>query len=147
VRQLKTSLSLAALLVGSATWAQNIPDAGALMRQTEQMLKQSQLQRLQQNRSSLPPEMVLTDATSVTVARFQFNGNKLMSTEQLQAVAEPFVNRTLTQQDLHHLMSAVTESYRQIGWLVQTYLPKQDLKGPELTIQIIESIPPNKPLR
>jgi hemolysin activation/secretion protein len=123
--------------------AQTIPDAGSLMRQNEQMFRQDQMQRNSQRREALPPALVVNDSTSVSVKRFKFNGNKLLSTEQLQQVAAPFANRELTKQDLQHLSDTVSAAYRQIGWIVQAYIPRQDLTGQELTIQVIESIPPN----
>lgn len=136
---------LAMLAVLSAcSWAQNIPDAGALMRQTEQMLRQDQMQRNAQMRSPLPPELVLNDATLVTVQRFKFNGNQRLTTDQLAALTAPFANRPLNQHDLQQLTHTISEAYRQIGWLVQAYIPRQDFKNTEMTLQIIESIPPNR---
>jgi len=140
--------ALALLLAASASaGAQTMPDAGAFMRQSEQMFKQGQQQRIQTQRTSLPPELVVTDATLVTAQRFKFNGNQLLTTGQLQAVAAPFTNRPLNQHDLQQLNHAVSEAYRQAGWVVQAYIPRQDLNSSELTVQVIESIPPSKPLR
>ena len=125
--------------------AQNVPDAGSLMRQTEQMLRQDQLQRQQLKREVLPPAMVINIDTRATVERFQFNGNKLLKAEQLQAVVAPFRNRPLNQHDLQQLTHTLIEAYRQTGWIVQAYIPSQDLKNGEMTVQLIETIPPNKP--
>ena len=134
-----------ALLVGVSAFAQNIPDAGALMRQTEQNLRQSQLQQASQKREALPPAAVFNEATVVTAERFKFVGNRRLSTEQLQAAVATFANRPLNSHDLQYLTDAVSQQYRKTGWLVQAYIPRQDLSGPELTLQVIESIPPNKP--
>jgi hemolysin activation/secretion protein len=123
-------------LCGASLHAQTIPDAGALMRQNEQMFRQDQMQRNQPKRTALPPAMVINDDTLITVQQFKFNGNKILSSGQLQAVAEPFANRALTH--------AISEAYRQTGWLVQAYIPRQSLKNNELELQVIESIPPNK---
>lgn len=121
-------------------------DAGALIRQSEQLFQQSQQQqRLQAQRSSLPPAMALNDSTSITAQRFEFNGNKLLSSDQLQQLAAPFANRPLNQHDLQQLIYAVTEAYRQTGWLVQAYIPRQPMTGAMLAVQIIETIPPSKP--
>ncbi len=138
-------LIVSLLLVSLTAAAQTIPDAGALMRQTEQNIRQSQLQQAAKKRDSLPPAAVLTDATVVTVERFKFLGNQRLSTEQLQMAVLPFANRPLNQHDLHHLTDAISQEYRKTGWLVQAYIPRQNLAGPELVIQVIESIPPNKP--
>ncbi len=142
-----TLVAVLALLFSASAGAQTIPDAGALMRQIEQNTRQSQMQQAAQKRESLPPAAVFSETTAVTVERFKFSGNKLFSTDQLQLVVAPFANRPLSQNDLQHLTYAVSEAYRQTGWLVQAYIPRQNLAGPELTVQVIESIPPNKPAR
>jgi hemolysin activation/secretion protein len=143
MRYTPSAMAVLALLC-SNVGAQNIPDAGALMRQTEQMLRQEQMQRNVDRREALPPAMVLSKATLVTAQRFKFNGNKLFTTEQLQAVVASFANRPLNQDDLQHLTHAVSEAYRQIGWVVQAYIPRQSLTGVELTVQVMETIPPSK---
>ncbi len=139
-----TSLTVAILaLFCSSAWAQNIPDAGSLMRQTEQMLNQNQLQRNTQRREALPPSMVFADSAMVTVKHFKFVGNKLLSADQLHAVTAPFANRPLTPHDLQQLTDAVSEAYRQIGWVVRAYIPRQDLTDADMTVQVIETIPPS----
>ena len=136
-----------ALIAVPSVWAQTIPDAGALMRQTEQMMRQSQMQRSSQMREALPPAMVMSESTLLTVQVFKFSGNQLFTAEQLQSVVAGYANRPLNQHDLKHLTDAVSAAYRQAGWLVQAYIPRQDLSNGEMTVQVIESIPPNKSLR
>ena len=147
MRPIQRVFSAVTLLFGFSASAQNMPDAGALMRQSEQMFKQSQMQRIQPPRASLPPELVMNEATVVTAQRFKFNGNQLLTTGQLQAAVLTFANRPLNQHDLLQLTHAVSEAYRQVGWVVQAYIPRQDLSGAELTVQVIEGIPPSKPAR
>ena len=127
--------------------AQNVPDAGSLMRQTEQNIRFSEMQRSVQIRDALPPEAEFTDKTSVVAKRFKFNGNSRLTDDRLQAAVKPFANRPLNQNDLQHLTAAVTETYRQSGWVVDAYIPRQDLSARELTIQVIENIPSQKPKR
>lgn len=148
------NIFLASLLASSFcqpfnAFAQSPPaiDAGALMRQTEQNIRFSEMQRGVQVRDALPPEAEFTEKTSVVVKRFKFNGNSRLADDRLLAAAKPFANRPLNQNDLQHLTDAVTEAYRQNGWLVEAYIPRQDLAGRELTIQIIETIPSHKPKR
>lgn len=132
--------------VSGASFAQTIPDAGALMRQTEQMMRQNQMQQAAQNRSALPPVADLNEITTVQVEAFKFSGNHLLSNLQLQSLTASFANRPLNQNDLKHLTDAVSEAYRQIGWIVQAYIPRQDMSKTELRIQVIETIPPSKPV-
>lgn len=144
MRQSQATFAIMALLLCARAAAQNLPDAGTLMRQIEQNTRHSQLQQAMSRRDVLPPAMVFSEDTLVQAQRFKFNGAKLMSNEQLQAVAAPFANRPLMQQDLQHLTHEITEAYRRIGWLVQAYIPRQDLKSDELIVQVIEFIPPKK---
>ena len=144
MRQIRLPFAALTLVLSLSAGAQYTPDAGALMRQIEQNTRQSQLQQAMSRRDALPPAMVFSEDTLVQVQRFKFNGAKLMSNEQLQAVAAPFANRPLMQQDLQHLTHEITEAYRRIGWLVQAYIPRQDLKSDELMVQVIEFIPPKK---
>ena len=136
----------ASLLTVSNAAEQNPPvfDAGALMRQNEQSI-QAQQQQMASKRVLLPPAAVLSDSTVVKPDRFKFLGHQRLSHAQLQAVTVPFANRTLNKHDLLYLTDAVVQEYRKAGWLVRAYIPQQNLAGPELSIQVIESIPPIKP--
>lgn len=135
------------LFAASNIAAQTPPalDAGALMRQNEQSITRNLMQQAEQRRAALPPAAVLTESTVVTAERFRFNGVQRLSHELLQRVAAPYANRPLTSHDLQQLTEAVSQEYRKSGWLVQAYIPRQNLAGPELVVQVIESIPPNKP--
>lgn len=137
------------IFVVSNAAAQTSPvfDAGALMRQNEQNITQNQMQQAAQQRTALPPAAVLSDSTVVTVERFKFNGTQRLSQERLLRVAAPFANRPLNSHDLLQLTEAVSQEYRKSGWLVQAYIPRQNLAGPELTVQVIEQIPPSRPNR
>lgn len=127
--------------------AQNVPDAGSLMRQTEQNIRFTQNQRNVPTHEALPPEAVFSDTTSLKVKGFKFDGNRLLSEAQLRAATKSFAERALNANDLQHLTDAVIEAYRNAGWLVKAYIPRQDLAGAELIVQVIETIPPSKPAR
>jgi hemolysin activation/secretion protein len=140
MRRTSSSLTLLAAWFCSHAFAQTLPDAGALMRQTEQMMRPSMVNT--PRRESLPPAMTINDSTAIEVKRIKFVGNKHLSTEQLQGVAAPFENRTLRQGELLQLSHALTEAYRQTGWVVNVYVPRQSLANGDLTLQIIETVPP-----
>jgi hemolysin activation/secretion protein len=125
--------------------AQNIPDAGALLRQIEQNNRQNQFPPNWQKREALPPAMVFGADTIVRVQHFKFNGNKILNDEQLQSVVAPFTDRPLDSHDLQMLTRVLSDAYRQTGWLVQAYIPRQVINNSEMTVQVIESMPPSKP--
>jgi hemolysin activation/secretion protein len=138
---------MALLLISCAASAQNTPDAGALMRQTEQNIRYQQVQQNAQSRLSLPPAAVLDDTTLITVEHFKFAGQQLLTEQQLQAVAVPYAHRPLVKADLQKLLDAVSAAYQHAGGQALVYIPRQSLSGPELMIQVIESRGQMPPLR
>lgn len=111
------------------------------MRQTEQMLRAHPTAT--PRREALPPAMVIDASTAIAVKRIQFAGYKFLSLDKLQQVATPFEGRTLDANDLQHLTYAVSQAYREVGWVVQAYVPRQPLESGDLRVQIIESVPPS----
>ena len=121
--------------------AQTIPDAGVL---------QQQQQQLEQERERTFPTEVPPDATpapqqptesavTVLVKTFQFSGNTQYTDEQLQTVVVPYVNQHLNLAALRKATAAVSEYYREAGWVVRAYLPKQDITDGTVTINIQEA--------
>ena len=136
-------ISPLAVVVGlmcSQASAQTLPDAGSLMRQTEQMLRLNSPNT--PRREALPQAMAINENTLIEVKRIKFSGNKQLTTEQLHQIAAPFEHRSLRQSDLMQLNHAVSEAYRQTGWVVNVYVPRQKLPTDDLTVQVIETIPP-----
>lgn len=80
----------------------------------------------------------------IEVKRIHFAGNALLSSDQLHGFTAPFENRTLGATELKQLTHAVSEGYRQSGWGVNVYVPRQRLSEGELTLQIIETPSPRR---
>ena len=127
-------------LLCANAWAQNIPDAGALLRQTEQGLKLQTPPAAVQRRESPPPAMAKLGAATVTVQSFVFAGNTLVSSAALASALSPYLNRALNFDELQAAAAAVAQTYRDAGWLVTAYLPKQEIQNGIVTIQIIEAV-------
>jgi hemolysin activation/secretion protein len=136
-----STVALLITLVSMQATAQTVPDAGSLMRQTEQMLRSNPANT--PRREALPPAMAIDASTSVVVKRIQFAGYKYLSLDTLRQLARPYEGRTLGGSDLQHLTYAISEAYRQTGWVVQVYIPRQNLQTGDLQIQIIETVPPS----
>ena len=136
-----TRQALALLLLGSVTaWSQTLPNAGSV------------LQQLDRDRAAVlpmtapPPPMAPTAPHSntdftVTVQTFAFAGNTLLSAAQLQQAVQPYRNRPLNFDQLQAATQAVSEAYREAGWIVRAYLPEQDfaVSGGTVTIQVLEA--------
>ncbi len=127
------------LLAPLAALAQTAPDAGALRGQIEQRTP-NLLPPQKPPLPAPPPEYKPTAGLVVTVKAFQFVGNQLLSQAQLAAAVASYLNRPLDFAGLQKAAAAVSEAYRQAGWLVRVYLPRQDITGGVVTLQIVEGI-------
>ncbi|MEY8875627.1 MAG: ShlB/FhaC/HecB family hemolysin secretion/activation protein [Leptothrix sp. (in: b-proteobacteria)] len=133
------ALGLSALaLAVSGAHAQSVPDAGSLLRQIEQQRVQP-LPPAPLPRPAPPPPMQQLDQASITVRTFRFAGNTLLRADQLAPVVASFLNRPLTFAELQSAAIAVANAYRQAGWVVRAYLPRQDVTDGDVTIQVVEA--------
>lgn len=135
--KLKTSLVF--WLVGIA-YAQTVPDAGTLFRQAEQNLPMNR--QVAPLITLPPPPLALNlekdgDKKAVFQA-FKFNGKKRLTEDVLQNALTTFKQQEISYKDLHRIPEAIENAYRQNGWIVKVYLPRQDLAAGVLTIQILE---------
>jgi hemolysin activation/secretion protein len=132
--------SAAMALCFSAHAAGPSVDAGSLLRQTEQELKAPKGKPARKaNQPSQKPATTPTDAT-VNVSQFKFAGNTLLSADQLNSALTAYVNRPLTLPQLKEAADVVTNTYREAGWTVRAYLPKQEINGGVVTLQIVEAV-------
>jgi hemolysin activation/secretion protein len=127
-------------LLCASAWAQTAPDAGALLRQTEQGLKLQTPPAAVSRRAPPPPPMAKLDQATVTVQRFVFAGNTLVDSATLSQALSSYLNRPLSFDELQAAAAVVTQTYRDAGWLVTAYLPKQEIQNGQVTIQIIEAV-------
>lgn len=114
-------------------------DAGALQRQTEQGLRARPDAPLRNRPEPQPPSPPARDAVTVTVTAFEFQGNTLLSQEALNQVVAPFLNRPLSFDGLQEAAQAVSAAYREAGWVVRAFFPKQAIDSGRVTLQIVEA--------
>jgi hemolysin activation/secretion protein len=120
--------------------AQTPPDAGALQQQIERERQQQLPKRIAPDKPAAPAAMKPTAGVAITVRQFRFAGNTLLTAEQLAPAVAAFLNRPLDFNQLQAAAAAVAEAYRAAGWVVNAYLPQQDIKDGVVTIQIIEAV-------
>jgi hemolysin activation/secretion protein len=110
------------------------------------------LQQIQGERSTLTvpqsvPEVDLSPVEekkpvglTFTVKQFELKGNKEISTEELQTLLKPWLNKPITFNDLEAATNALSEHYKAHGWLIRTVLPPQDITEGTVIIEINEAI-------
>jgi hemolysin activation/secretion protein len=134
-----TTIVLATCLAATAAWAAQ-PDAGALRQQIEQ---QRAVPLPQQGAGIDAPQTASTSPegqTSVTVQVFRFVGNSLLAGEELERVVAPYLHHPITFNELQQATAAVARAYRDAGWLVNAYLPRQEIIDGAVTIRIVEAV-------
>ena len=122
--------------------AQVRPDAGALQQQIDRGRMQSLPPGTGLERPVAPPPALTPQAggAMITVKSFRFAGNRLIEDDRLSQVVADYLNRPLTFAELQEAATAVANAYREAGWIVRAYLPRQDVSGGIVTIQIVEAV-------
>lgn len=115
-------------------------DAGALLRQTEQGLKPNKSAPLSETRNTFVAPAPNANEVTLQVQEFKFIGNTLLSHEALNAALFSYVNRPLKMAQLKEAAAVITRTYRQAGWTVRTFVPRQEIDNGVVTLQIVESI-------
>ena len=136
INQLKKLLALSSLAVAGAASAQQIPDAGSLLRETERQRPQLPMPA-QQAVPQTPIEQAKSDI-QITIKAFRFIGNLLVTDAELQQVLAGWIGKTADFNDLQQAVDAVAEAYRSRGWFARTQLPAQDISEGIITINILE---------
>ena len=118
--------------------AQNLPDAGAVRQQIEQQ-RHAPLPEAGSPQFAPPPPMESMGGVTVTVSSFRFDGNTLLTYRQLADAVEGFVGHPIDFAGLQNAAIAVATAYRNAGYVVRAYLPKQEIADGQVTIQIVEA--------
>ncbi|MCF8169464.1 MAG: ShlB/FhaC/HecB family hemolysin secretion/activation protein [Rhodoferax sp.] len=135
---LLTALSTA--LIHSEAHAQTPPDAGALRQQIERDRTNPLPGKIAPEKLATPEPMRPAAGVVITVKQFRFTGNTLFSADQLAPVLASYLNRPLDFAQLEAASAEIATTYRNAGWLVRVFLPKQDVTEGVLTIHIVEAI-------
>lgn len=68
-----------------------------------------------------------------------FEGNTVFSTAQLQPIVQPYLNKTISLNDLQNIANAITKKYWEAGYILsRALLPPQEIAGGNVKIQIVE---------
>lgn len=134
------TVGLAFALLCPIAMAQTAPDAGSLLRQTEKELTQKPYPLTVPSRALPVLKAAQPGESTVVVSRFEFAGNQTLSAEELSPALATFLNRPLSFAELQQAADAVTATYREAGWIVRAYLPKQSIIEGVVTIQVTEAV-------
>lgn len=141
MKKITSTLLLTCLntLVWATPSSQPAPDAGGIQKQIEQKFAPD---LPQVRRERVQPELLQPQpgAVTVTVTKFKFEGNSRLTTAQLEAVVKPYVGQRLDFQGLQSVADLVAQAYRESGWIVRAYLPRQEIADGNITVSIVEAL-------
>lgn len=123
----------------AAAWAQAAPDAGALRHQIDGELRTPLPPRAAPLPVEKPAPLALPAGARLTVRQFRFEGNTLLAEPRLAAAVQGFVGHPIGFADLQAATQAVATLYRDAGWIVQAWLPRQDVTEGVVTIAVVEA--------
>ncbi|HTY50481.1 MAG TPA: POTRA domain-containing protein [Steroidobacteraceae bacterium] len=117
--------------------AQQVPDAGSLLRQL-----QPQQPALPAPKAAQPAGRAAAGAATTAAIRvraFRFEGNHLLTPAELARVAAPYAGRDLVPADLARLTDDLVRRYRRAGYLARVIVPAQRIEGGVLRLTVVEA--------
>jgi hemolysin activation/secretion protein len=115
-------------------------DAGALQQGLEKQLPMpSPLPLPEPSREIEKPKDPKVKEVRVDVKRFELEGVKTIPEEKVQAILKPYLNKSLTFDELQKVCDVIVDFYRQNGLLVQATLPPQRIADGVVRIAITEA--------
>ena len=137
--RLSVTALLSCSLLPAISWAQTPPSASTLQQQIERD-QQAGKPRLQVPEAPKAEAEKPLQGQTVVVQEFKFKGNTLLSSEALSAALAPLLGRPLDFARLQSSPVMVADIYRQQGWVVQTFLPEQNIDKGSVTIEVVEAV-------
>jgi hemolysin activation/secretion protein len=125
--------------IALATPEGTAPDAGRILQQIERDMDVQPVAPLPE----VEAQPALTEEEQgplITVKRFVFTGNRMLSEEVLQAAVAPLLNRSITVSELKTSISLISAVYRKNGYLVTATWPEQDITEGVVQIHVVESV-------
>ncbi len=117
---------LLALLLTKTAFAQQLPDAGSILRDTERALP-SQPPRLAPQAVPERPAVKPAEGVRFVVRAFRLTGVTLVPEAEVQSVLSRWLNREIAFSDLEQALQAIADLYQSRGWFARPQLPEQDL--------------------
>ena len=123
------------LFVSSAGHAQ---DAGALQRELQLQLQRSAPQAPVQPQKPVAPTPPKPDEQKQEVKGYNFQGNTLLTNEQLQEAVKQWANTQIRFSELQDVTAALRNLYAKNGRVAQANIPPQEIQDGVILINIVE---------
>jgi hemolysin activation/secretion protein len=130
---------LLALLLALPSWAWSAPDAGSVLQQLEARPGGALFAPALKVPSVPTPPAANNSGPVVRVNAFNIEGASLLSPKTLQAALQGFTNRDLSFTQIQEAAWVIVQTYREAGWLVNAFVPQQELEGGVLKLRVVEA--------
>lgn len=124
-------------VISSAVHAQTVPDAGSILRETQQSLELRPTPTVPT--VSFPGEQTPPDqGFRIFVKNFRIIRATLFPEEELKALITQYTGRELSFSELQQAALKISEYYREKGYFARALLPQQTISDGIVTIVVIE---------
>ena len=124
----------------SALSATNDNISAILQRELELQLKKSAPPPLPKVQKPTEQRKPVAGEQAVQVKNFLFNGNKLLTDQELQTVVAKWKDKTLTFDELQSVITDIQEYYSSKNRIGKALLPEQEIKNGIVSIKIVEGV-------
>jgi len=118
--------------------APNAPNAGSLLQEIERDYLKP-IPKAEPKVAPKKPEEAPKAEQAILVKQFKFQGNHLISEDELQAAFKKYVGQKFTVSELQSIVAEISQIYAARGYVAQGKLPRQDVTDGVITIEIIEA--------
>ena len=124
----------------SALSAPNDNISAILQRELELQLKKSVPPPLPKVQKPLEQRKPVDGEQAIQVKNFLFNGNKLLTDQELQNIVAKWKDKTLTFDELQNVITDIQEYYSSKNRIGKALLPEQEIKNGIVSIKIVEGV-------
>jgi hemolysin activation/secretion protein len=115
------------------------PSAGSLLQEIESQKPRFVIPLSEPQIPRPPPAALPISTQTFVVKRFAFIGNKQIAEQTLLKLVQPYLNRSISFEQLKTVTDAVAELYLKKSLLVRVLLPKQEVTNGTVIIQVVEA--------
>ncbi len=131
---------ITAILVNH-TFASPYPDAGSLYREFKDHSFKKPAQPALPELKQVVPDGIYDDSIKTYVQHFELHGNTRLSEQQITAVLSEFVDKQLSNKDIHTAANSLMKRYHDEGlFLARVYVPPQAIINGRVQLYVYEGI-------
>ena len=130
------ALAAVTLCSGNAALAQQVPNAGSILRQLEPEAPSLPAPKAQSTPKPAPE--AVPSGPPLHVRGFRIEGNHLIPTARIERLLSGYVDHDVSPADLRQATDSIARLYSHEGWLARVLVPPQRVEAGILLVQVVE---------